>query len=140
MFWCCPRVWLCCFGIVILFCVNSYKIVATFSCISRTWLYNLYFMTDDLENCNKPTSLRNNWCRFCFYFTQPTSMLALAICLFTTYALIKKLIDDDVADCLYITCLPFWISEGTYKEKLKNMQNNFVLVMLIKKLIEELRK
>ena len=140
MFWRGNVFWVYGFGTAILFCYMSYKIVACFSCISSDCLYNKYFMTDELENCEKPISWRKNWCRFCFYFTQPTSMLALAICLFTTYALIKKLIDDDVADCLYITCLPFWISEGTYKEKLKNVQNNFVLVMLIKKLLEELKK
>ncbi len=97
-------------------------------------------MTDDLKKVNKSSAWSKNWCRFCFYFTQPTSMLALSICIGTTYALMKKRIDDDVADCLYITCLPFWISQGTYKEKLKTVQTNIILVMLVKKLIEELKK
>ena len=88
----------------------------------------------------KPPSCRDQWCRFCFYVTQPTSIIAFSLTLFTTYALLVNLIDDTVADCLYVTCLPFWISQGTYKEKLKSVQQNFLIIAILKKLLDELRK
>jgi hypothetical protein len=100
-------------------------------------------MNDNLEkelkelNTNK---CRDEWCRFCFYVTQPTSIIALSLTLFTTYALLSKLIDDTVANCLYVTSLPFWISQGTYKEKLKSIQQNFLIIYMLKKLLDELRK
>ena len=85
-------------------------------------------------------SLRYQWCKFCFYIAQPTSVVAIAIIIGTTMFLHYKIIDDNVADCLYVISIPFWMSQRKYEDKLKQVKNNALMVILLRKILEEFRK